>query len=107
MMKTPEAGRSANGQGREYRSGIRDFHDELTCERVRTRGKLAGHDGLARSRRLLHRARAHARHRHVGRKGWSVVSAGLGKVYGQGQRRATGCRRHADTDQANSLAPGD
>jgi CHAD domain len=99
MVKTPEAGRSANGQRREYRSGIRDFHDELTRERVRTQGKLAGHDGLARSRRLRHRARAHVRHWHVGRKGWSVVSAGLGKVYGQG-RDALEAVRNMPTDSA-------
>lgn len=65
------------GKRRDHRSGIKDFHNELTRERVRTRRKLAGHDGLARSRRLLHRARAHARHWHVGSKGWSVVGAGL------------------------------
>jgi CHAD domain-containing protein len=86
------------GQERDQR-GIQDFHDELTRERGRIRRKLAGDDGLARSRRLLHRARAHAAQWHVGSKGWSVVGAGLGKVYGQG-RDALEAVRNTPTDSA-------
>lgn len=87
------------GHGRAHRNSIKGFHDELRRERARTRRKLATHDGLARSRRLLYRARAHAARWQAGSKGWSVVGAGLGKVYGQGSEALEAVRK-APTDSA-------
>jgi hypothetical protein len=88
-----------DAQGRDHRSSIKDCHDELARARARIRRKIAGQQGLAESRRLLHRARAHAAQWHVGSKGWSIVGAGLGKVYGQG-RDALEAVRKTPTDSA-------
>jgi CHAD domain-containing protein len=87
------------GRGRDHGGSLKAIHDRLTHERAQTRSKIVDDGGLAESRRLLRRARAQASKWHVGRDGWSVIGAGLGKVYGQG-RDALAAARESATNTA-------
>jgi CHAD domain-containing protein len=84
-----------DGQGRDRGGSLKAFHDELTHERATTRSKIIGDGGLAESRRLLRRAGTQASKWHVGRKGWRVVGAGLGEVYGGGRDALAAVRKTA------------
>jgi CHAD domain-containing protein len=88
-----------DGQARGHGDSMQAIHDELTHERARTRSTIVGKGGLADSRRLLRRACTQASKWHVGRNGWSVIGAGLGKVYGQG-RDAFAAARETATNTA-------
>jgi CHAD domain-containing protein len=88
-----------DGQGRGHAGSLKGIHDQLTHERARTRSRVVGEGGLAESRRLLRRARTQASKWHVGRKGWSVIGEGLGRVYAQG-RNAFAAARETSTDTA-------
>lgn len=54
-------------------------------ERSVAREAITARHGLSHSRRLLHRAKKRASRWRLASKGWSVIGAGLQRVYGQGR----------------------
>jgi len=75
----------ARTDGRPPLSGAISFGRELVKERARIRVAADGRSGVPQARSLLHSARSRASHWQLAGKGWSVVGAGVEKVYSQGR----------------------
>jgi CHAD domain-containing protein len=68
------------------------FGRRLKKERAKSRRVVAGRGGLTQTRRLLQDAQSRAAHWRISGKGWSVVGAGLKKVFSQGRRAWEGAQ---------------
>ena len=78
-------------------SPVNELHRVLRRERTDMRRELLrGSNPFAGQIEALHEARCHASRWRVGRKGWSILGAGLARVYGQARRALS----RAESDQA-------
>lgn len=75
----------ANTRGRGLRDDALEVERMLANDQLKAHRRVASRRGIPHSRRLLHKAHTRASGWHFGKEGWSIIGAGLRRIYRQGR----------------------